>query len=120
MDTRKFLKTLLGILLGIGALCLGSGFWAYFTHGVFIVIPFMLGYIYIAINLSMLKKWAWQVFFFIVAIATIMETLFVLLGGVKEGLVEWFFILIVINGSVIMTVFGISALVRMIRRRIKG
>lgn len=119
LEARKVFKALLGILIAIGALCLGWGFGFYFLNGVFIVIPFMLGYIYIAINLARFKKWAWQVFSVIASLSFLIEILFILLGRVRERLLELSSILIVINGSIIITVFGISALVRTIARKIK-
>lgn len=114
---RQIFKTLLGILATTVALSIGWVFWVYFTHGVFIVIPFMLGYIYIAVNLARFKKWAWQIFLLIILLAIFMEVLFVFLGGEREGLLEWFHILIVIVSSIVITVFGISALIRKLRRR---
>ena len=116
-ETGKALRALLGIAGAIVALGMGWVFWVYFTHGMFIVIPFMLGYIYIAVNLARFKKWAWQVFLLIIIFTIIMEVLFVFVGGVREGLLEWFHILIVIVSSVVMTVFGISALVRRIVKK---
>jgi hypothetical protein len=116
---KQILKALSGIVIAIGALCLGWLFWFYFLSGVFVVIPFMLGYIYIVINLARFKKWAWQVFSITALLAFIIELLFMLLGGMQERLVELFSILIVIVGSVVMTVFGISALVKRIAKNIK-
>jgi hypothetical protein len=109
---NEVLKNLLGMLATFLALGMGWGFWIYFINGVVIVVPFMLGYVYICINIAKFKKWAWQSILCIIIAALIMELLFIFLGGVEEGLFEWFFILIVFTSSIVMTVFGISVLIR--------
>ena len=109
---NEILKNLLGILVAFLALGMGWGFWVYFMNGIVIFLPFMLGYIYVCINLARFKKWAWQFFLGIITASLIMEFLFIFFGGIKEGLFEWFLILIVLVNSIVMTVFGISALVR--------
>ena len=111
------LKNLLGILIASLALGMGWGFWVYFMNGIVIFLPFMLGYIYVCINLARFKKWAWQFFLCIITAALITEFLFIFFGGIEEGLFDWFLILIVLIGSIVMVVFGISLLVRKLLKK---
>lgn len=118
----KFYKGLLGLLLGIFALYVGKMFWGYFIFSFgtivsFLVIPVMLGYIYIAIGLARLKKWAYTMFFTIVMLALLVEMLLVLTGDSISNMGESIFHLIFWVSLVAVPVFGISALIRKTRER---
>mgnify|MGYP001277060581 CR=1 FL=1 len=105
------LKRFLGVLAAILALGMGWGFWVYFMNGVVMDILLCWG-IYICINLSRFKKWAWQFFICIITLSLIMEFLFISFGGVEDGIFDWFLILIVITSSIVMIVFGVSFIIR--------
>ena len=110
-------KTLLGILSAAFALYMGRMFWIYclFSFGTLLsilVIPTMLGYVYIAINLARFKKWAWTIFVLIVLSAVFFETLFIFIGGSKVSLLEELSAMISLSSMIVIPVFGISALIR--------
>lgn len=91
----------------------------------FLLSPFgivvMFGYGCLAVGLVRLRSWAWGVLLIIVLATILMTTLFVIIGGsenmgnVMEGLSITFFLM----SLFILPVFGISALVRKIARRLK-
>jgi len=109
---NKILTNVLRVISIFLAICAGWGFWMYLNEGVAIVIPFILGYIFMVIELARLKKWAIQFFIFILSLVLIIEVLFIALGGIKEGWLELFQILNVIVSSIGIIVLGISTLVR--------
>lgn len=120
MDTEKdFLKTFLGIPVAILALCMGWGFWAFLSNGAVIAFPFMLGYIYLVINLASFKKWAWQMFTTIIAVALFFQALDMFILKIKVNFFEWMSYFIFGASMIVMPVFGISALIRYIKKRIK-
>jgi len=117
---KKISKVLLGVLLGVFALYLGKVFWIYFlfSFGTIVsalVIPVMLGYIYIGIGLIRFKKWAQCMFFTIVLIAILVEILLVLVEGPTGNPVEGLSHCIFWVSLVAIPVFGISALIRRMR-----
>ncbi len=123
---REVLRSLLGILLAIGALCMGWVFWVWFMlsfgtiFGVWVV-PVMLGYIYIVIGLARFKGWAWGMFITIVILAISWTTIDILIGGpdIKLNFMEGLSHSIFWISLIAIPVFGISALIRKIARRLK-
>jgi len=96
---------------------MGRGFWIYLNGGVLFALPFMLGYIYMVIGLARGKKWAAQFFIVTVLLVLFLETLFIMLGGIRDRLVELFLILMVIVSSIGIIVLSISALVRKLLKK---
>lgn len=109
---NKLLINLVRIVITILAIGMGWGFWLFLRGGVVVVLPFMLWYIYILIGLARFKKWAFELFIFIVSLALFIEALFIILGGVKERFFDLFLILMVIVSSIGIIVAGAVALVR--------
>ena len=117
LTIKEPFKTLLGILSAIFALYMGRMFWVYFLFSFgtplsILVIPTMLGYIYIAINLTIFKKWAWELFLTIFLLAILVEILFVLVEGPAGNLIEAFAHYVFWISIISIPVFGISALIR--------
>lgn len=59
---NRILMNLLKVLNLLLAILLGWGFWLYLNEGVIIVLPFLVGYIFILIGLIKSRKWAWIIF----------------------------------------------------------
>lgn len=122
---KNIFKTVLGILLGVLALYLGRIFWIYFLFSFgtifsILVIPVMIGYVYMSIELIRFKKWAREMFFPIIVSAILIALLLgIMIGGPKIGkdIIEWFSIMIFWVSLVVIPVFGISALIRRMRKR---
>jgi len=124
VTVKRILEILLGIATAILALALGWVFLSYFgyTFGTIIgvlVILLSLGYIYIIIGIVMLKRWAYKMFFTIVILAIFVEILFIVVGGSQGNFIEGLAHSIFWVSWVAIPVFGISAFVRMIAKRIK-
>jgi len=124
---NKILRVSLGTLIMIGALYLGQAFWIYFviSFGTILsifIIPIMLGYIYIAIGLAGFKKWAWGIFLIIITLAILLEILlvFIHIAFSKKALVEWFYVFIFIVAAITIPVFGITALIRRLKRKVRA
>ena len=95
-NTKKILRTILGILLAILAIYFGKAFIVYlafsYSGGVaFLILPFYLGYLYMAIGLLRFKKWAFQMFFTIALSAFFMEVVYIITTGVKGVFLEFLF-----------------------------
>ena len=124
---KNTFKIVLGILLASLALYLGRVFWIYFLFSFgtilsILVIPAMLGYIYMAIELARFRKWAVEVFLFIISLAIFIAILFAIIIGsskIRKDVIEWFFIMIFWTSLVVIPVFGISALIRRMRNKSK-
>lgn len=116
---KNIFKTVLGTLLAGLALYLGRVFWIYFlfsfgTIASILIIPVMLGYMYIVISLARFKSWAWGMFFTIVTLAVLIEILLVLVEGPTGNPIEGLSHCIFWVSLVAIPVFGISALIRKI------
>ena len=95
-NTKKVLKTASGILLAILAIYLGKAFVIYMALSfsgrvAFLILPFYLAYLYMAIGLLRLKKWAFQMFFTIVLSAFFMEVVYIITTGVRGIFLEFLF-----------------------------
>lgn len=109
---NKILINFIRIAVTILAICMGWGFWLFLKGGVVVVLPFMLWYVYILIGLARFKKWAYELFIFIVSLALFIEALFIILGEVRGRFFELFLILMVVVSSIGIIVAGVLALVR--------
>ena len=126
-STKKILRTISGILLAALAIYLGKAFWQYFmlsfmTPFGILVSLICIGYIYIVIDLTKLKKRAVTIFITIILSAIFIEIPFVMIleeGNVMEGLWEWFFVMFFWVSLIVIPVFGISALIRKILKKSK-
>jgi len=112
----KFYDTVTGISLAILALYLGQAFWTYFlfsfgTMFSLLIIPVMLGYLYIILGLVSFKKWALSIFSTIVILTIFVEILFIFIEKSQEELLEGFFHIFVWVSLVAIPVFGILALI---------
>ena len=78
-----------------------------------------LGYVWLIIGLSKQRSWAWGILFIIVLATVLFMVLFLVIGGpeVHINAIEWFASLFFWMSLFIFPVFGISAIVRRIRRR---
>ena len=114
---KKIFKTILGILLAILAIYLGKAFIVYlalsYSGGVaFLILPFYLAYLYMAIGLLRLKKWALQMFFTIVLSALLMEIIFTVTLRLQSEFFEGIFHTIFWISLLLLPVFGLIALIR--------
>lgn len=118
----KTTKYIFGTISALIALYLSKVFWVWFALsfgtiiGVFFTLVW-LGYIYIAVNLVTLKKWAYDTFFFIIGLAILIEILLILMEGLPDNLIEGLSHCIFWVSLVVIPVFGISALIRKILKR---
>lgn len=113
---KKNLISLLKILMIPLSILAGWGFWIFLNGGIIVVLPFMIGYIYMLIELTRLKKWAFQFFEVVFLLSLFIEILFILFG-VNDELLELFLIIIVFVSSIGIFVLGISTLVRKLMKK---
>jgi len=123
VNEMKFYKGLLGVLIGILALYMGKGFLVYFPfYFQSIVGPLGiiggLGYIYMVINLIRLQRWAYVMFFTILLSSIALAIPFAIIAGSEPNVnfLEWTHVTFFWVSLIAIAVFGISALIRKIRK----
>lgn len=107
------------LLLGVSKAVLRAGEFYLLTIFSVLVFPVLVGYIFLVMGFFKWRKWAWELFLFTLALAVIIELIFVLVLNLwanfdwVQGFFDWFFGL----SLLIFPVFGISALIRRILRK---
>lgn len=119
---KSTFRTVSGILLAGLVLYLGRIFWMYFLFSFgtifsILIIPVMLGYLYMVIELAKFRKEAWAIFLLIFLLAVFWEVLFIFIWGSKRNLLEGLSHMIFWTSLVVIPVFGISALIRRIQNK---
>ena len=107
------LKRFLGVLAAVSALGMGWGFWIYFMNGVVMVIPFMLGYIYVCVGLFRFQRWAFGILFTSMALSFVALFIYILGQEIDiKAYFEWLLGIFTWVSIITMSVFGICALIR--------
>ncbi len=125
-NEKKIYKSIPGILLVIFVISpLGKIFDIYFTPSLINILGllFAISWLYIIMGLITLKKWAWKlllaIFSTTIAMLVFFELLLRLAGGSRinlESLPEGLLYMVFWVSLVVIPVFGISALIRKIRK----